>query len=79
MFTINKYKYVDVKTRNKFEIYSRTLEFANELANRISMVTIFNLRPAKIGFCKRMVTDQPPYELEQEQLRTVEEWEKHPF
>ena len=76
MFTINKYKYVDAKTRNKFEIYSRTLEFASELANKISMYTVFNLRPAKIGFCKKMVTNIPPYKIEQEQLFTIESWAK---
>lgn len=76
MFTINKYKYVDINTRNKFEIYSRTLEFADELVNKINMYTVFKLRPAKRSFLKHMMTDIPPYEIEQEQLKTIESWKK---
>ena len=34
MFSINKYKYVDVKTRNKFEVFARDVNFEDKLIER---------------------------------------------
>ena len=77
MFEINKYKYVDVNTRSKFEIYSRTLEFADKLIDRINNLGVFTLRKAKFGFCKAMTSEIPPYNVEQEQEETVRKWEEN--
>ena len=77
MFEINKFRYVDKNTKNKFDIYVRHVELADELAKRITDLGVFDLRRAKIGFCKKMVSDIPPYEVEQEQIKTIEEWEEH--
>ena len=75
MFEINRYKYVDVNTRSKFEIFARQVEFAENLIERINKLGVFTLRRAKIGFCKKMVSEIPPYEIEQEQISTIEDWE----
>ena len=75
MFEINRFKYIDIKTRSKFEIYSRKVEFADELVERINKLGVFNLRRAKIFFKKKMATDIPPYEVEQEQVETISGWE----
>ena len=76
MFKIKKYRYVDRHTRNKFKIFARTEQFADELAKRISKLGVFDLRRARIRFMQNCVTDIPPYEIEMEQLKSIEEWEK---
>lgn len=75
MFTINKYLYVDRHTRNKFEVFARTVDFADKLIERINKIGVFNLRRARIGFAKIYETEKPPFEVEQEQISVVEEWE----
>ena len=77
MFETNKYLYKDINTHSKFLIYSRSVEFADSLIERINYLGVFTLRKAKHRFCTKMVTETPPYELEQEQLKTVEEWEEN--
>ena len=76
MFKINKYRYVDVKTRSKFDIFARNVEFADKLVERVNALGVFNLRRAKIFFCRAMISDIPPYEIEQEQVATIECWEE---
>ena len=76
MFYINRYLYVDKKTHSKHEILARKVEFADELARRITALGVFNLRRARFGFIKVMTTDIPPYEIEMEQIDTIEEWEE---
>ena len=75
-FTINEYKYKDKNTGFHFIFYSRTMQFANELAKRITNLGLFDLVPLKFKFCKNVVTDIPPYEIEIEQQRTIQEWER---
>ena len=76
MFETYKFIYKDVNTHSKFQVFSRTQEFADKLIERINKLGTFTLRPAKHRFRTRMVTETPPYELEQEQLKTVEQWEE---
>lgn len=76
VFKINEYVYIDRHTRNKFVFYARKEELADELAKRVTALGIFNLRRARIGFCKLYVTETPPYELELEQIEVIEGWEK---
>jgi len=75
MFKINKYKYVDVNTRSKFEVFARNVEFADNLIERVNKLGVFTLRRAKLFFCRAMKSDIPPYEIEQEQISTIEDWE----
>lgn len=75
MFKVNEYRYVDRKTKQGFVFYCRNVEFADQLAERITKIGIYNLRRAKIGFRKKYLSEKPPYELEQEQIKTIEKQE----
>ena len=75
MFAINRYIYIDKRVKTKWEIFSRTIELADQLAERISKLGIYSLRRVKIGFCKRVMVEFPPYELEQAQIDYVEKLE----
>ncbi len=71
MFKIYKCHYIDKKTCIKWEIFGRSTEFTDKLAKRISKLGVYNLRRTKIGFCKLVYTEWPPYELEQAQEEYV--------
>ena len=75
MFKIYKCHYIDKKVRIKWEIFGRTIEFTDKLANRITALGVYKLRRAKIGFCKLVLTEWPPYELERAQEEYVEDME----
>jgi hypothetical protein len=77
MFEINKYIYVDKKTKAKFEVYSRTQEFADSLINRVNALGVFNLAKRRFRFCVPFNTEIPPYEIECEQKETVSKWEEN--
>lgn len=77
MFWINKYTYVDVNTHNKFEIFSRTVEFADSLVERINKLGTFTLKERKFRFYTKIETDLPPFSIELEQSQTISNWEKH--
>ena len=75
-YRTNKYTYIDVLSKGKFDIFSRTLEFAESLVNRLNNIGFQKLRRKRLGFCKKVLVTIPPYELEQAQLECVEEWEE---
>ena len=76
MFWINKYTYVDVNTRYKVEIFSRTTKFADSLVERINKLGIFTLKKRKFRFYTKMETDLPPYSIELEQSQTISNYEE---
>ncbi len=76
MFKIYRCIYVDKKVHIKWEIFGRSVVFTDKLADRISSLGIYSLRRARIGFCKLVYTEWPPYELEQAQEEYVEEMER---
>ena len=77
-FKIYRCIYVDRKAHIKWEIFGRTIEFTDSLANRMSNIGLYKLKRARIGFCKLVYTEWPPYELEQAQVEYVERIEiKH--
>ena len=71
-FRINRYHYIDKKHRIKFEIFARKDEYAEQLANMISGIGIYNLKRTKLFFKKEVYVNTPPYELEQAQLDYIE-------
>ena len=75
MFKIYRCHYIDKKAHIKWEIFGRTIEFTDGLAKRISNLGIYNLRRTRIGFCKPVYTEWPPYELELAQEEYVEDME----
>ena len=70
-YYINEYRYKDISSGVKFVIYSRTIEYADYLANKLSEGTDYKLRKCRIRFIKKSITRMPPYELEQAQLDGV--------
>ena len=75
MFKIYKCHYIDKKAHIKWEIFGRTTEFTDGLAKRISNLGVYSLRRTRIGFCKPVYTEYPPYELEQAQVEYVDDME----
>lgn len=75
MFEVNEYRYVDRKTKQGFVFYCRNVELADELAERITKMGLYNLKRARIGFQRKYLSQKPPYELEQEQIDTIEKQE----
>ena len=76
MFKIYRCIYKDKKKCIKWEIYGRTVEFTDMLAQRISNACNYTLERVRIGFCKLVYTDWPPYELEVSQVEYVDEMEQ---
>ena len=76
MFQINRYKYVDRKKHTKFVVFARTIEYAESLISRVNALGDYCLVKARFGFIKKQYSNIPPYEIEQEQLRTIQEWEE---
>ena len=76
LFTIYRFMYVDKKTRAKFEIFARSVDFADKLIDRVNKITFYNLKRKKLFFCKKMMTELAPYEIELEQENNVREWEE---
>lgn len=75
MFEVYEFRYVDKKIKQGFVFYCRNVELADQLAERITKMGIYNLRRTKIGFQKKYLSEKPPYELEQEQIKTIEKQE----
>lgn len=75
MFKVNEYRYVDKKTKQGFVFYCRNVELADKLAERITKMGLYDLRRARIGFQRKYLSEKPPYELEQEQIETIEKQE----
>ena len=69
-YTITQYNY---KTKNglKMEIYSRTKDFADKILNICNTNTKLKWMPCKVTFSYDVLVDVPPYELEQEQLKSA--------
>ena len=77
MYKIYRFIYVDRKVKIKWEIFARNATFADRLASRITgLPTGHSLQRAKRKFATLVVTEWPPYELEQAQTEYVEDLEK---
>ena len=76
MFKIFRFVYIDRNARIKWEIFARNVSLADQLASRITNLGIHSLKRKRIGFCKPVLTEWPPYELEQAQVEYVEEMEQ---
>ncbi len=72
-YHINRYIYIDKKKNIKFEIFARTVETADELANKMSSVTNYKLIKAKLFFKTSVLVEIPPYELEQAQMEYIKQ------
>ena len=75
MFKIYRFIYVDKKQHIKWEIFARTAELADKLADSVTNLGVYKLQRARIGFSKLVMTEYPPYELEQVQEEYVQKME----
>jgi len=76
MFETNRYVYIDRKKRVKFEVFARKVEFADGLIERINKLGFYNLKRKFFGFAKRVLVDQPPYDIEMSQDSYVSHMEE---
>ena len=77
-FEIWSFRFVNKDTHMKATVYARTEETAMKIITMWNESTdIFHWVKPRFRFKKRMVTNIPPYELEQEQMETIEQWKKH--
>ena len=76
-FEIYEFRFVDRKTHARAVVYAREEETALEIIDKWnSLQNIFNWVKRKHRFKKRFYTSIPPYELEQEQGRYIEQNDK---
>lgn len=73
-FEINEYRYHLVGSNLTCVVWARKQETADKIIAISNTDTIPDLIwiPKRIGFCKKIRTDIPPYELEQEQIESAE-------
>ena len=77
-FEIYEFRFVDKRTKMGAVIYARAEETALKIINMWNeMQNIYHWVKPIFRFKKKYVTSIPPYELEQEQINTINEWSKH--
>ena len=77
MFKIYEFRYKDRNSGIGFVFYARNEVFADRLASKITALGLYSLQRRKIHYKKKGYTKYPPYELEQNQGKYVEEMEKY--
>lgn len=71
-YDIWEFRFVDKQTRMGCVVYARTLETALEIIKLWNdMQSIYQWVKPKFRFKKKYITTMPPYELEQEQIKTI--------
>lgn len=76
MYQTNRYVYVDRKRKIMFEVFAHKVEFADGLIERMNKLQNLNLKHKLFGFCKRVLVNEPPYELELMQEDYVDKLEE---
>lgn len=70
-FEINKYIYRLEEGGVLMSIYARDKETAEEIVSIVNTETRFHWVPKRIGFYKKVGTNIPPYEFEQQQIASA--------
>jgi hypothetical protein len=70
-FEINRYTYRLEGGGALLSIYARDKKTAEEIVSIVNTDTRFHWVPKRIGFCKKVFTSIPPYELEQQQIASA--------
>lgn len=71
-YNILVFRFVDKKSRCRFEVYARTLETAQKIIDiENTNNDVFKWSKKKIGFIKKAVSNIPPYDLELQQIETA--------
>lgn len=79
-YTIYRFTFIDNRTKTKCEIFARSEKKAIEIIdlwNSFQDIYIWSIPKRKRHFIKLVYTSIPPYELENEQIQTIEGWKKH--
>ena len=76
-FEMYRYVYIDHKKKVKFEVFARTLEFAEHLIERVNKIGVYHLKHKLFGFARKVLVDTPPYEIEMSQEDYVTRMEEH--
>ena len=76
-YEIYQFTYIGRASRFKFAVFARKIETANEIVTVENTNNIFQWKPKKIGFIKKVISKMPPYELESIQLECAENHLKH--
>ncbi len=75
LFEIWEFRFVDKETKARAVVYARTEETALKIIKMWNnMQSIYYWIKPKFRFKRKYVTSTPPYELEQEQIDTIERW-----
>ena len=78
-YTIYKFIFIDYRTKAKCHIFARSIKKAIEIIdlwNSFQDIFIWSIPKRRRNFIKLVYTSIPPYELEQEQLQTINRWKK---
>lgn len=71
-FKTFKWRYESRNPKVTFVVYARERKMAEEIIAVENTANIYTLKPTRFFFRSAVTVQQPPYELEQEQLKTVE-------
>ena len=78
LFEIYEFRFIDKVTKAKAVIYARKEETAISIINKWNEIQdIYHWDKVRFRFKRKCYTSKPPYELEQEQLHTIEELYKN--
>lgn len=75
-FELYEFRYIDKETRTGFCVYARDEETADKIITIENSCNVYHYVKPKFRFKKKYISEQPPYELEQEQIETAEKRRK---
>ena len=76
-FEIFEFKFIDKKTKMRAIVYARTEGTALKIINMWNDIQdIYFWVKLRFRFKKKCATSIPPYELEQEQIQTIQQWKQ---
>lgn len=76
-FELYEFRYIDKETKTGFCVYARKEETAKQIIDIENDHNVYHyVKPRFRRFKKKYISEQPPYELEQEQIETAEKRRK---
>ncbi|MCF0117444.1 MAG: hypothetical protein HUJ61_05280 [Bacilli bacterium] len=71
-FEVYEFRYIDKETKQGFCVYARTIETADQIITIENENNVYHyIKPRFRKFKRKYITEQPPYDLELEQLEVV--------
>ena len=75
-FELYEFRYIDKETKTGFCVYARKEETAKQIIDIENDHNVYHYVKPKFRFKKKYISEQPPYELEQEQIEVAEKRRK---